>query len=407
MSDHRIVMMHPIESTSAAGYALAGVLALSLISDVHSCEQDPSVTPTTGPQVEVVGFDLSVSNGTLAYLDHERLVLIEGDSVPRTVNPDEIAYLTVDGPDDSITRTPPPSYSGRIWLTDGSYYSTEPVVRRDSLIWKNDLVGRISASIDEMVAFNASSIDFPASSPDDDLVVLENGDRIEGLIGGVDRTIRVEQVDETEIDIPLERVSSFSLINEESPGSGARLWSIDGDRIALESYRYEEGLGLIFGDQRIHVPALPGRVTAITHDVDRLIPLADQPVRTLGIEGKLRYHNPPPTSEVGIWPLDAAPMLISGPIRLEWNLPKNDLGLIASAVLPSAFRRHGSVELIISDETGELLRRVLTRDQPTCDIRLRIRGRRLVMELHENGDGPLQDSIRLQQALLVDAPITD
>ena len=400
-------MMHSNENTSANGYGLAGVVALSLVSGVFSCDQDPSVTPTSGPRVEVVGFDLSVSSGTLAYLDPERLVLIEDGSDSRTVNPDEIAYLMVDGPDDSITRIQAPSYSGRIWITDGSYYSTEPVVRRDSLIWKNDLVGRLSISLDDIVAFNSSSMTIPIPSPDDDLVVLENGDRIEGLIDEVDRNVRVEQADGSVIDIPLERVSSFTLINEESPSSSARMWSIDGDRIALDSYRYEEGLGLIFGDQRIHLPGLPGRVTSFTHDVDRLIPLVDQPVRTLGIEGKLRYHNPPPTNEVGIWPLDAAPMLISGPIRLEWDLPKPDLGLIASAVLPPTFQRHGSVELIISDETGELLRRVLTRDQPTCDIRLRIRGRRLVMELHENGDGPLQDSIRLQQAILVDAPITD
>lgn len=397
-------MMHPTRNTPAAGSALVGVVVMCVASVGFSFDQEESISPPIGPRVEVVGFDLSVSTGTLAYLDHERLVVVEDGPGSRTLNPDSIAYLMVDGPDDAITRTPSPSYPARLWLTDGSFYSTEPVIRQGTLLWKNDLVGRISTSLDEIIAFSSSSITFPISSPTDDLVILENGDRIEGLVDGVDRTIQVEQADGSVVDVPLDRVSSFTLVNDESPSSSARLWSMDGDRIALDSYRYETGLGLIFGDRRIHVPVLPGRVMAFTHDVDRLVPLADLPVRTLGIEGRVRYHHPPPVSEEGIWPLDAAPMLLSGPIRLEWDLPESNLGLIASAVLPSASRRHGSVELIVSDESGERLRRVLTGDDPTCEIRLSIRGRRLVMELHENGDGPLQDTVLLEQAVLLEVP---
>ena len=366
--------------------------------------QDPDPNQTIGPQIDVVRFDLSTAKGNLVYLDGERLVIDQGESVPRTLNPIDIAFITIVTSDKRITTTPDPTRGGRIWTTDGSYYSTEPIIRGETLIWKNDLVGEVSATLDEVIAFSTSSSEFPDSSPSDDLVILENGDRIGGLVVELGRNIQVEEANGSLIDIPIERITSVALINDPSPRSGARMWSVDGDRIWLDSYRYEPGFGLIFGQNRNHVPVLPGRVLAFTHDIDRLIPLADLPVEARGLEEQLRYHHPPPVIEEGIWPFDAPPMLLSGPIRLQWEMPKPDLSLIASAILPAASRRYGSVELVISDDSGELFRRVITADDPECDIRLDIRGRKLTMELHENGDGPLQDMIRLERAILIDAP---
>ena len=357
--------------------------------------------------VEVVEYDFSKSRGTLIYFDHERLVLNTDGATTKAFNPNDIALVRINSVESPVSNAQTSTYPGRIWLTDGSHYSTEPIFRRGRLIWKNEMVGQIRASLDQIIAYNRSSIVFPESSPNDDLVVLKNGDRIEGLIDRIEGDLFIEQVDGSMNGIPLDRVGSFALINDPMPDSTARLWSVNGDKIAFDSFRYEQGLGLIFGERRIHVSDLPDQVVGFAYNVDRMTPLADLPVETSGITGQLRYHNPAPVNDGGFWPFDAPPMQISGPIRLEWDLPGNDLGLIATAVLPPAFRKHGSVELVISDESGELLRRVLTREDPTCDIRIRIRGDRLIMELHENGDGPIQDSIRLDQAILLGSQAID
>ena len=384
---------------------LTCVFAGTLLT-VSTHGQDAPEPAISGPDVEVFDYEFSSSSGNLIYFDRERLVLAVGGVTSRTFNPDDIAFVRIE-PIENSNPTKKGSHTGRLWLTDGSHYSTKPLFRRGNLIWKNEMIGQIEAPLDQIIAFNRSSITFPDSSQNDDLVVLENGDQIEGLVDRIDEKLFIEQVDGSMDGIPLERVDSFALINDRTPDTGARLWSVGGDKIAFDSFRYEQGLGLIFDERRIHVPTLPGQVTAFTYNIERITPLADLPVETSGIPGQLRYHTPAPVNQGGVWPLDASPILISGPIRLEWDLPRSGLGLIASAVLPSECRKYGSVELVISDKSGVLLRQVLTRDEPLCDIRIQIRGRQLTLELHDNGDGPLQDSIRLDQAILLDKSITN
>ena len=52
------------------------------------------------------------------------------------------------------------------------------------------------------------------------MVVLENGDRIEGLIEGINQDLHIEQADGSLNDIPLDRIASFALVNDRISDSG-------------------------------------------------------------------------------------------------------------------------------------------------------------------------------------------
>lgn len=370
-------------------------------------DQSSSDPPATESDVRIVQSDLTDRIGKLLYLDPERVVLelVGGDRI--TIRPDRISFIEVDPQGRFDHSDIPETYSSRLWLTDGTYYRIEPRVTGDRLFWKNWSLEQVDAPLDRIRAFNRQLTTPPISSETEDLVVLENGDRIVGLIDRLGRDLHIEREDGTVLQIPFDRVASFVLLNEPVAESGPRIWSNGSDKFTVDRFQYEQGIGLIFSDHSGQQISSLHTVDALIFDPDRVLPLASLDPTVSGIEGQLRYHYPRPRIAPGTWPLDAPSLTVSGPIRLQWDLPQPGMGFLATALLPSSSRSHGNLELIVSDESGVLLKQVIDGKRPIFEIRLRIPGRRLVLELHEQENGPLQDSVRLEQAVLLAPPGSD
>ena len=370
-------------------------------------DQSSSDPPPTHSQVRIVRTDLTEHTGKLFYLDSERVVLELPGGDRSSIRPDQIAFIEVDPQDLFDHSDIPDTYSSRLWLTDGTYYRIDPRITGDQLIWKNWSLEQVDAPLDRILAFNRRMNDPPIPSENEDLVILENGDRIVGLIDRLGSDLHIERQDGTMIQVPFDRVASFVLLNETTAASGPRIWSNGSDKFTVDRFQYEQGIGLIFSDQSGQQISSLHTVDALVFDPDSVLPLAALDPTVSGLDGQLRYHYPRPHVAPGTWPLDAPSLTVSGPIRLQWNLPQPGMGFLATAILPSSLRRHGSLELIVSDESGVLLRQAIDGEDPTLEIRLRIPGRRLVLELHEQANGPLQDSIRLEQAVLLAPPESD
>ena len=362
---------------------------------------------TSDGEVRIVRSDLTEHIGTLVYLDSQRLVFEVEGGARTTIRPDQVAFIEVDPRRLTDRENLPVTYPGRLWLSDGTHYSTEPRITGDRVLWKNWMLDQVDAPLDRIRAFNRHRTTPPPSSESEDLVVLENGDRIVGLIDRLGKDLSIERSDGSVLQIPFDRVASFVLLNESVTESGPRLWSIAGDKFTFDQFQFEQGIGLILSDELKQQVSSLHRVDALVFDPVRVVPLASLDPTVSGLEGQLRYHYPGPRIAPGIWSLDAPPLTVSGPIRLRWNLPQPGMGFMATAILPSSSRRHGSLELIVSDESGVLLRQVIDGDEPIFEIRVRIPGRRLVLELHEQANGPLQDTIRLEQAVLLAPPESD
>ena len=386
------------------GRLVVFITALPLIgfTDLPVQDHSESMNPSSLlDHVRIVRTDMEGVHGTLHFMDESSVVVQERDGDLVTIHPRSIAFIELIAPDSALESVDPKPNSGRLWLVDGTHYSVKPRLSGNQVVWNNAILGRIEPSIERVRAFNRSSDAPPPTSDNGDLVVLGNGDRIEGLVDRIGRDLVIEQLDGSIVEFPFDRVASFSLLNETIPGNGSRLWSTNGDKIPFDDHRYVRGSDFTFSTGSEHACNLTRQVESIVFSNKLLVPLAQLTPEVSGIEGQLRYHNPDPVIEPGSWSLDAPPMLISGPIRLSFELPQPGMGFIAAAILPPTSRRLGSLELVVSDENGVLFEQVIDRDRPTADLRVRIPGRRMILELREHENGPLQDSIRLEQAILI------
>jgi hypothetical protein len=239
----------------------------------------------------------------------------------------------------------------------------------------------------------------PPHAADEDVVVLANGDQLHGLVATIGENVELERTDGMTVTVPLERVRSVALVNPPKPREGTHVWLIPGDEVSIESFRFDAGTGLRVGD---HESLRPRSITAIAFDVGSLTPLAEMEPVISPIQGSPRYRVPRPRVSTGAWPLDAPWIELSGPLRVEWPLAKKGQGFVARAILPSHARRLGDVELVILDGERELYSVTLDRRSPSAEIAVRLPGDSLVIELREAGGGPLQDTVRLERALLLD-----
>ena len=351
-------------------------------------------------EVRAITYDLKTITGELELLDDQRLSIRQTDGSTRTTSPGEIAFIEFS---DTIKNNAPDGRlrNGLLQLVDGTRYTGWSDVVDERFVWLNWWSGTIRPEIDTIVFFSkeGDAIGLPSSDETEDLVLLSNGDRLSGLVLDITDTVEVERIDSTVASVPVGRVDYLSLINPIVEESGVRAWLTRGDEVVISDYRFDVGTGLRIPGRE---PLMPNYLYAIAFDSERIKPLADQSSRALELADSDRYLVPKPRIGTGAWPLDAPPIDLRGPMRVEWVLPREGLGFTTTAVIPPRSRRHGDFELVVFDGDREVRTFRMNESSPVVDITIPLESRRLSIEVREGSMGPIQNHVRLERAILVD-----
>ena len=352
-------------------------------------------------RVHVITWNLEQVTGSLELLESNRSTIIDSMGARTHIFPGDIAFIEFIGTIESTGSTGDIGEvtNGLLRLVDGTRYTGWSEVGNGEFVWRNWWAGTVRPQVDEITSFVEQGREVPPHAADEDVVVLVNGDRLEGLVVSIGENLDLERLDGMTITVPLERVRSIALVNPQKPLKGTHVWLMPGDEVSIESFRFDSGTGLRVGE---HESLMPRSITAMAFNVGGLTPLARIVPVISQIPGSPRYRVPKPHVSNGAWPLDAPRIELSGPLRIEWPLEQGGMGFVARAILPPRARRLGNVELVILDGERELYSVTLDRRSPTAEIAVRLPGDSLVIELREADGGPLQDTVRLERALLLD-----
>ena len=388
--------------------------------------QDPEPPTLTGTSIRVIDESLVDRTGDPVRIEDSRVLVFDGPpGLPSIVPFEDLLAIVTTPITFRSTMLSERSSSDRagddapiavpyLELVDGQRFpGTLRPGRQGEPVWRSAWLKDIPFDLDRISRLNLSESGVPVpDAVDNDVVILANGDRIEGLVADVGFNVEIEvdrpDGDTNTVEIPLDRVASISLVNPKEPGKGAMTWLRGGHRIRSESVR-------ILGDGYVSLtsPQVGGGtaeipldfLVATVVDANRVLPLATQEIVSLesGPAGELRPWIPKPTAAPGHHAFDAAPIRMDGPLRVTFDLPVSG-GRLATTLERPMEIGPGRMVFRILDDGRPIHSVVVDENDPVHPIVVDFDSDRLGFEIDPGGDGPFHDSIVLREAIIVRPP---
>ncbi len=306
----------------------------------------------------------------------------------------------------------PPGSGGLLTLADGQRFPGKALSgapKTDGLfVWNHSRFGRMEVPLAWVRTVLLARDAAPAPPHDGDVLMLRNGDVVEGLITALGDPVTIELMSDDEpqsIDLPMDGITLVSMVTPTLPPRGQRLWLRDGSVIdAAHVLLGDDGIvrlidpRVVPGEHRLPLSA----ITAVRFDPDAMTPFADlSPMR---VEGPAtRYEVPPPIALDKAPPLGLARVELRGPLTARYALSARagELRFIAEAKRPVTASAWSDFELVLSDDQGEVFRTRLNDAHPTALIDVRLRGPVLTIQITEGDYGPIQNHVILHRAMLL------
>jgi hypothetical protein len=321
----------------------------------------------------------------------------------------------------NTNAAPQPKQRGMLVLVDGQRLPGEAAsgskTQGETLAWSHPWLGRVEVPLNSIatVTFTAKAV--PPTPGQGDVVLLANGDRQEGLIVSLGNPITLEPNGATEsVDIPLELVSSVTMVSSPQPPKGRRIWFFDGTVIDVQTLAvgadgllrmtsaWSTGAAEESGATSMTTAAMQrqglSQIAAILLDPNALIPLSTLvPSR---VEGPAtRYVLPKPQAMSENAPLNLSDIEVRGPLVIRYALPAGCQRFTAEAELPQSSRQWGDLELVVRSDDQEVFRGRLNAMTPAININVPTPGRELTFELLPGANGPIQDHLVLRRPMLL------
>ncbi|MEC8321817.1 MAG: hypothetical protein VX012_10445 [Planctomycetota bacterium] len=397
------------------------VLGVAAANSGSHAERLPVPPDRIGRIHRVVDETMTVIEGDPLLIDESMVVVhAEGEDERFSRPIDDVVFLIV-GPGHSrdlvvsdrmaATRAGDdvPIASPYLELTDGQRIpgSLHPGDRGEP-VWRSAWVRDLEFDLDRIGALRLVPGTRVPEAVDEDVLVLTNGDRLNGLMleVGNEVVIEVERPgrDPETVGVPIDRVAAVSLVNPVVPRRGTMTWLRGGHRIGSESIRIGDD-----GYLRLQDPAVGGDTVEIpveflmgvAMDAARITPLSSlEIVVEPGPAAGIRPWIPEASVAVGHHPLDAAPVRLDGPLAAKIVLPSPGLRLVATLERPID-AGPGSCRVRILD--GDVVEEEFVVDaaDPLHRIDTSISGDRITIEIDDHGDGPFNDSIVLREAFVI------
>jgi hypothetical protein len=355
--------------------------------------------------VLLISRTLEVQQGDLLSLDEQQLVLrIEGDQ--RREKP--LRRFIALAVHDAYPLAPP---TGMIVLNDGQQFPGTAAAQQpddDVLVWMHPWLGSIRIPVDVISMVQYDHGNRTIDPADADVVLLNNGDRIEGFVVQLGDPVVIEVGTGEQarlLELRQENVAAVRLITPQRASNHKRVWLSDSTVIDVHSIDIDESgrmrLTTIWQDEdeppaRLRLVELAAVLLA-SH---RLMPLADVPVQR--VEGPpTRYTVPQPQVRDREAALGLSSIAYRGPLTAYYTLPENAQRFAAEVSIPTASRAWADVYLVVRDHQQELQRVHLNDASPTASINIELTSRDLIFEVIANTTGAVQSHVLLQRPMLL------
>ena len=308
---------------------------------------------------------------------------------------------------------------GKALLVDGQCLPGRPHLavtdpEQEFLAWDHPWLNRVDLQIDELSAVQFTSNASIPNAGDADVLLLQNGDLINGFILSLGDPISIEvdpdldanpDAEPSELTIGQDRIAAFTLAAVERVRDEQQVWFHDGTILALDQV-------IIGDDGRMHVETQwqgddetaeqvqLSEVAAILFRPSALIPLATlEPSILDGPD--VRYQIPEPElSETDAY-LKLATVAFRGPLEAHYRLPAGTTRFAAEAELPIEARTWGDVELVLEDDGREVFSAHIDGMNPRVDINVELTGSELTIRLKPGKRGSIQDHILLKRPMFM------
>ncbi len=307
-----------------------------------------------------------------------------------------------------------PRLQGWLRLADGQRFHGQALsgalVADCVFVWsQSSWLGRMNVPLDRIASVTLSGSATVPSPGDADVLVLANGDRVEGFVTALGDPVSLEISNgddggQSLIDLPLGRVHAVRMVTPQQEPTGHRLWLIDGtvmdvQRVMLGDDGFYRLEGVPFAEDAPDRIAIDG-VAALLFDPDALVVFSSLVPRR--VEGPpTRYVVPAPTALDDQAPLGLSRVEFRGPLTVHYLLPAGATYFAAEALLPQAARAWGDCVLTVRDDGREVFSGRLNNETPTASIGVRLNGRTLTIEVAEGSAGPIQDRVILLRGLIL------
>lgn len=367
--------------------------------------------------------DLSARTGRLHALDAARVSLVGGDGIiVSTPAADVIAVVMppirrVEGPgraaidawrDVSLIDEVP---QGVLRLVDGQSFpgmlSSEPV-EADRVRWAGRVGGLLSVPLERVAAMQLRPVVMPLGDGTSDVLLLTNGDRVEGFLASVGPAVTIEAGGKP-TTIESSRVAAAVLANSAKPASGTWVWLASGAVCRVTALTLgQDGRGeltLEAGDGKA-VSVEAGEVRAVVFDASSLRTLAQAKHQVTPSDADRPWTPPPAVGDPALALLGAADIELPGPMTVTWSLP-GAARIAGDVELPESSRLWGdcnvTIEAIASGRVVPLWRHRLNEATPEASFNLELPGGsdlewRVRLEAGENG--PIMDRVVLRRVLV-------
>jgi len=284
------------------------------------------------------------------------------------------------------------------------------------VVWKHIGLGAIDVPLDRVAGFSLQGgAPIPVAQAAD-VVVLANGDRIEGVVERIGETFTIEQ-DGQRRDVPVDRIAACGFVTSPAARLPVRVWQADGTVIdgtelrpvgdlafALAGPSLIPGRNLIrFSAEELHGAAFGGaaglRIVPLSALAPSAAPASDVTLAT-GV----------PSAPVALdadAPLGLAAMEIRGPVRLVYEVPKGSERLMGELSVRDRLREWAHAPVIVKQGGRELLSATLDAARPVISLDLRLDpslsgpDAALSIEIGEGQRAGLGDVLVLDRALVL------
>lgn len=347
-----------------------------------------------------------------------------------TSPPDASSFITV-GPDASIGIVPPNQVPGDsktvqafmldgptpreviadavLVLTDGQRFPGRIETQSGTASWISPWHPPRPLTLDGVRAILFMTQTTPVAT-DIDSVELRNGDRVLGLVNEVSGNSVVVEVgegtDRKAVTLMLDTVTSISLAGPPGIRAGVRTWLTDGTIIDSKTAEWTNSEYLSLGgvsDKKLGFTAIPRRkILAMQSTPNSGAALASMraTVSESTAASGLRYYQPGPITAPGVWPLDAPPIDIEGPVVLSYEGIKSGSRLIAVAERPQSAKQVGSFDFIVRSGGLEISREHFHSTTHQQELRIDLPPGPFEIELQANGGNIAGCFLRLDRPFI-------
>jgi hypothetical protein len=283
----------------------------------------------------------------------------------------------------------------------------------ESFAWDIPALGRFELPLDLVRFVRRKDSVEPAPvagrAPAADTIVLTNGDRLTGFLAGVGATVRFEPTGADPVEIGLDRVAAMILANPAKPARGPRVWLEGGAVAAVRRLTIDtEGRMLLSLEAGPTGSFEWSKLRALSFDAARLVPLSSMAIAQQEPTGDRRWAPPlqvaSGAAEDGALeerPLDAADLVLPGPMRVRWDLPEGAARLSATLALAPGSEPWGDCEVIIKSGTREIARRRLIGGNDAVTINVELSSGPLTIEVDAGRYGPIKDRVVIGRPLIM------